>query len=235
MCLPVKSTPMMLPEPDPILPLHIIPDNSTSNCNAYFNYTTSTTAEATATAARPIKKRVRFLEVVHVAPFERASPEEARDIWFAPSDISSFKKRGREMAASYRKLGDQCSSFDTTRGFECYTTARQRRRLLSNRCAVYAYQNGIDADTVATLYQHCNHWSSSVAVVQAIHDFADVYTNTSATTAEPLIPSVDTMVPPPELPFAVQCAMILQEQRKESPRRRKRRITGVRRVRQRVC
>jgi len=201
---------------------------------------------------RKAKKSVRFNQVVHVAPFERASEEEANDIWYSAIEVACFKAKGREMAASYRKLGAHQLQIENEcyRGFEGYTFLRQRQRLMSNRCAVYANKQGIDANTTAAMYQHCNHWSSDVAFVQAIHDYVAIYSDTTTTFSANnninntnvmmmnRIPSVDSMVPPPDLPFAVQGFVVLHSQRKSRVERKLKRrssTSGIRRVRQRIC
>jgi len=215
-----------------------LPAKTTKYCN--YNMTTSPQQQL----PRKAKKSVRFNQVVHVAPFERVTMEQANDIWYSNIEIAIMKSSGREMAASYRKLGDHQIEGDCYRGFEGYTFIRQRQRLLSNRCAVYAYKQGLNADTIAAFYTQCNQWSSQVAFVQAIHDFVDTYSDTtSAISYVKLmmmnsVPSVDSMVPPPDLPFAVQGFIVLQSQRKSKLERKLKRrshTAGIRRVRQRVC
>lgn len=195
--------------------------------------------------SRKAKKSVRFNQMVHVAPFERASVEEAKAIWYSTTEVACMKAKGREMAASYRKLGvHQVDSDDYCyRGFEGYTFLRQRQRLLSNRCAVYAYKQGLDATTTAAMYQQVNHWSSDVAFVQAIHDFFQTQNDTTSAVINNqlmmnTIPSVNSMIPPPDLPFAVQGFVVLQSQRKSKLERKLKRraaTSGIRRVRQRIC
>lgn len=197
------------------------------------NYNLHTMTLPQPMAQKP-KKSVRFNQVVHVAPFERISLEEAKGIWYSSLEVASMKSKGREMAASYRKLGPHQLDGDCYRGFEGYTFVRQRQRLMSNRAAVYAYKQGLDADTISAVYKQCNQWSSDVAFVQAVHDFAAPYSDT-VTSA---IPSVASMVPPPDFPFAVQGFVVMQSQRKSKLERKLKRrsaTAGIRRVRQRVC
>jgi len=188
---------------------------------------------------RKAKKSVRFNQMVHVAPFERATPEEAIDIWYSASEVAIMKDVGREMAASYRKLGPSNIDADEYRGYEGYTLIRQRQRLLSNRCAVYAHKQGLDSNRTAAMYKQTNQWSSDVAFVQAIHDFVATFSDTtSANKVIDTIPSVVSMVPPPDLPFAVQGFFVLQSQRKSKLERKLKRrsaTANIRRVRQRVC
>lgn len=204
------------------------------------------------------KKSVRFNQVVHVVPFERTSAEEAKCIWFTNAEIVSFKEKGRELALFYRKRDGKTQTTTSTlcnndngnerslyRGFEGCTIKRQRRRALSNRCVVYAHKNGLDESFVASMYQQCNQWSTEVAFVQAVHDYVDVFysndinnnkdsasTTYSETLTAMMIPSVSSMVPPPEIAFAVHGAHALKKQQR---RKRLSSISNIRRVRARVC
>ena len=201
-------------------------------------------------APKKAKKSVRFNQIVHVAPFERASPEEANHIWYSAGEVAVMKANGRELAASYRKLGpsrvnnnnnnNDDDDDEDYRGFEGYTPLRQRQRLLSNRCAVYAHKQGLDADATAAMYQRCNEWSANVAFVQAIHDFVGTFggDDSSRTMMMRTIPSVAAMIPPPDLPFAVRGFFVLQSQRKSKLERQLKRrsaTANIRRVRQRIC
>lgn len=202
------------------------------------------------------KKSVRFNQLVHVAPFERASSTEAKDIWFTTSDLAGFKAQGREMAASYRKLGVMLEHPSTYRGFESCTVTRRRQRILSNRCVIYAHKKGMDDVTTAAVYKKCNAWSGEVAFVQAIHDYVDIYHNnhvmnnnnncmdevTLARAATlSMIPPVASMVPPSTLPFAIQSALVLQQTKRrnfsssESAAAATTATATARRVRHRVC
>jgi hypothetical protein len=195
---------------------------------------------------RKPKKSVRFNQTVYVAPFERASMEEGKDIWYSSVEVVSMKANGREMAASLRKLGPHQIDEDFYRGFEGYTFVRQRQRLLSNRCAVYAHKQGMDATTTAAMYKQCNQWSCDVAFVQAIHDNVYTHDDEDTTSAASIhnklmmdaMPTMATMVPPPDLPFAVQGFVVLHSQRKSKLERKLKRrsaMAGIRRVRQRIC
>ncbi|VEU38131.1 unnamed protein product [Pseudo-nitzschia multistriata] len=253
------------------------------------------------------KKSVRFNQMVHVAPFERASPEEANHIWFTNPEIASFKEAGRKLAVVYRKWGGNLANehqheheqeheqeqrresnddndLSIYRGFESCTFVRQRQRLLSNRCVVYAHKNGMGGDFVAAIYQQCNRWSTEVAFVQALHDYVEVFysnnpkssssssnssssssinttTNSSsgnrtkdhdrnrlnesaartAALAAMMIPSVSSMVPPPDVAFAVEGAHALRKQKRKHRRQTHQRYlssqdpASSRRVRARAC
>lgn len=142
------------------------------------------------------KNSVRFSQLVHITPFERASPTEARDIWFTSSEIGSIKRHAKRLAIVYREFGgivganaaatatavpqqQQQQQPDDIRsiyrGFENCTATRQRRRLLANRSVVYAHKNGMSDSFVAEMYKQCNQWSGEVAFVQAVHDYIDVF------------------------------------------------------------
>ncbi len=185
------------------------------------------------------KWTVRFNQVVHVAPFQRASEEEASKAWYSNVDVARMKAVGREMALSYRKVEKEKAEGDAYRGFEGYTFLRQRQRLLSNRCAVYASKQNLDASITSTMYKQCNQWSCDIAFIQAMHDFVEAYGDGSNRNYHRnTIPSITSILPPPDLPFAVQGFLVLQSQRKSKVERKlKRRATtaGIRRVRQRVC
>ena len=191
------------------------------------------------TSNKAMKKSVRFNRTVHVAPFQRASGEEANDVWYSSVEVAKMKAAGRDMAVSYRKLGEQQIESDEYRGFEGYTFLRQRQRLLSNRCAVYAYKQGLDAATTSAMYKQSNQWSCDIAFVQAMHDVVSAYGSDSQKVHQiNTIPSVTSILPPPDLPFAVQGFLVLQSQRKSKVERKLKRraaTAGIRRVRQRVC
>merc|ERR1712232_1088481 len=98
-------------------------------------------------------KSVKFYEFVKVIPFQKAPPSLEADIWFNESDLAEAKSGGIEIASSYRKMikdqQKQPSSVDH-RGFESCTVARQRHKLLSNRCAVLAHRHGLkDVETAS--------------------------------------------------------------------------------------
>lgn len=185
------------------------------------------------------KKSVHFNPVVHVAPFERTSEKEANDVWYSSEEIATMKTYGREMAISYRKLGSHQHDGGAYRGYEGYTILRQRQRLLSNRCAVYAYKQGLDESIMSGMYKQCNQWSCDVAFVQAMHDIVSAYgMESNLGTSECMIPSITSIHPPPDLPFAVKGFLVLQSQRKSKVERKLKRraaTAGIRRVRQRVC
>ncbi len=184
------------------------------------------------------KRSVHFNPVVHVAPFERVSTDEANNVWYSSAEVANMKISGREMAASYRKLGSQHNEGDAYRGFEGFSFQRQRQRLLSNRCAVYAYKQGLDESMMSALYKQCNQWSCDIAFIQAMHDIVGAYEmEFNSNTPECTIPSVTSILPPPDLPFAAKGFLVLQKQRKSRAQRElKRRAStaGIRRVRPRV-
>ena len=189
-------------------------------------------------SAEKPKRKVRFNQVVHVAPFHRASVEEGTKIWYSNVEVAMMKAAGREMAINYRKVGDEKVQVDGYRGFEGYTFLRQRQRLLSNRCAVYASKQGLSASTTSTMYKQCNQWSCDIAFVQAMHDFDAAYGSGSDGHYLNTVPSIDSILPPPDLPFAVQGFFVLQSQRKSKVERKLKRraaTAGIRRVRQRIC
>jgi hypothetical protein len=192
------------------------------------------------------KKSVRFNQTVHVTPFERASMAEGMNIWYSILEVASMKAKGREMAASMRKLGPHQIDEDFYRGFEGYTLVRQRQRLLSIRCAIYAHKLGMDATMTAAMYKQCNQWSCDVAFVQAVHDTVYSHDDQDITSVGSIynklmmdaMPTVATMVPPPDLPFAVQGFVVLHSQRKTKLERKLKRrsaMAGIRRVRHRIC
>ena len=185
------------------------------------------------------KRTVRFNQVVHVAPFQRASEKEASKVWYSNVEVARMKAVGREMALSYRKIEEEKVEDDAYRGFEGYTFLRQRQRLLSNRCAVYASKQGLDVPMTSAMYKQCNQWSCDIAFLQAMHDFAAAYgEGSNGNSQRNTIPSITSILPPPDLPFAVQGFLVLQSQRKSNVERKLKRraaTAGIRRVRQRVC
>jgi len=101
------------------------------------------------------------------------------------------------------------------RGVECYTVARKRYKLLSNRCVAYAQRHGMDDIETAELYSRCNTWSRKVSLVQAIQDYIEIYYlpknehMTPRNTSLKELPPIWSMVPPSEVPSTLK--------RKEQP------------------
>jgi len=87
------------------------------------------------------KKSVHFNNCVRVAPFEKVTSTEAKDVWLNSMELASIKSEGREMASSYRKLlletqhRSQESSLSNYRGFENVTILRKRQKIVANRSA----------------------------------------------------------------------------------------------------
>ncbi|OEU11028.1 hypothetical protein FRACYDRAFT_219987 [Fragilariopsis cylindrus CCMP1102] len=83
-------------------------------------------------------------------------------------------KQIQHQQPSASSLSSSSSSPETDhRGFESCTDARRRYRLLSNRCAIHAHKHGMK--NVAAIYQKRNKWAREVALVQAIHDYIEIY------------------------------------------------------------
>ena len=138
-----------------------------------------------------VKKSVNWNVFANVIIFERATAIESKNIWFSASDFAKSKANGIKMASSYRKmaanikqiqhqqpsasslLSSSSSPVIDHRGFESCTDARRRYRLLSNRCAIHAHKHGMK--NVAAIYQKRNKWARKVALVQAIHDYIEIY------------------------------------------------------------
>jgi hypothetical protein len=138
-----------------------------------------------------IKKSVNWNEFANVILFERATAIESKNIWFSVSDFAKSKANGIKIASSYRKMAENikqipnqqpsASSLSSSssspvidhRGFESCTDARRRYKFLSNRCAIHAHKRGMK--NVAAIYQERNKWARKVALVQAIHDYIEIY------------------------------------------------------------
>jgi hypothetical protein len=169
-----------------------------------------------------VSRCVRFNNDVIVVPFEKVTIQENKEtpnnIWYTSSEMKQIKKESREIASSYRKLGTDNIDTDTDteyRGFENCTAIRQKQKIMSNRCVVYAYEQGFNADEIATIYSKTNKWSSEVAFLQAIHDYMNVYdcaSQSSETTT--ILPSISSMIPPQPHPFAIESVMVMQRKKK---------------------
>ena len=187
--------------------------------------------------SRP-KKSVRFHQTVHVAPFPRSDADEsASQIWYSGTEIALMRAEGRVLATSYSKLGEKADR-GLYRGFEKTTYRRQRQTLLSNRCAIYAYQKGMDTTKVSSLYKQCNQWSSDVAFVQAIHDCFDAacgdetsfYNDKSMKTIVSSMPHVASMIPPQDNSFAIQGFLVLQEEKRNKKRKVQKSLSFKRKI-----
>ena len=170
-----------------------------------------------------VSRRVRFNNDVVVVPFEKVTIQEQgqtpNNIWYTITEMKQIKKESREIASSYRKLGGNGDTDTDTeyRGFENCTAIRQKQKIMSNRCVVYAYEQGFNANEIATIYSKTNKWSSEVAFLQAIHDYMNVYntnTNTHGVDVEIPLPSISSMIPPQPHPFAIESVMVMQRKKK---------------------
>mmetsp|Transcript_40060 Transcript_40060/g.46087 ORF Transcript_40060/g.46087 Transcript_40060/m.46087 type:complete len:339 (-) Transcript_40060:62-1078(-) len=173
-------------------------------------------------------KSVRFNNCVRVAPFEKVTSTEAKDVWLNSMELASIKSEGREMASSYRKLlletqqhRSQESSLSNYRGFENVTILRKRQKIVANRSAIYAHLQGYKTEEIAFIYQQSTTFSMEIAFLQAIHDYAEIYTtnttsaNDITTALQQQLPSVASCLPPTPLPFAIESAIFFQRQKRE--------------------
>ena len=170
-----------------------------------------------------VSRRVRFNNDVVVVPFEKVTIQEQgqtpNNIWYTITEMKQIKKESREIASSYRKLRtdtDTETDTDTAteyRGFENCTAIRQKQKIMSNRCVVHAYEQGFNANEIATIYSKTNKWSGEVAFLQAIHDYMNVYNKTGALAHE-ILPSISSMIPPQPHPFAIESVMVMQRKKK---------------------
>merc|ERR1719464_289048 len=71
-----------------------------------------------------------------------------------------------------------------------------------------------------SLYKLCNAWSRKIAFLQAIHDYALVYSNQSVGTVHNMesivkaLPPISSMIPPQSLPSEIENdIMLLQKER----------------------
>lgn len=194
------------------------------------------------------KKSVRFNQSTLVYHCESATSKEVKQCWYDSNEMAFMRSEGREIAMLYRKevestnVGEKTDGYQY-RGFEGTTAKRKLQRLLSNRCVLFAYQNGATESEVSDLYERCNLWSKQVAFLQAIHDFNESYSNIYDT-SNVQIPSVSSLQPPPPFPFAIQSyvAMKKNDNSADSVSSTKRCIHDVtmegdeqRRIRQRVA
>jgi len=182
---------------------------------------------------KKIKKSVHWLEFANVRCFERTSPVDAKDIWISPTDFAKSKAEVVQLAIdyatfvnieeqnkqsinshllSYSSSTSTSLSFIDYRGVECYTVARKRHKHLSNECVIYAQREGMDDIETAELYARCNAWSRKVSLVQAIHDYMEIYDDiprnenimTPRNRALPNLPQVWSLVPPSKVPSTLK-------------------------------
>ncbi|OEU06653.1 hypothetical protein FRACYDRAFT_272697 [Fragilariopsis cylindrus CCMP1102] len=139
------------------------------------------------------KKSVCFFGVVFVKPYEKASSQEAVDIWYTDEDMALFKKEGRDMTVSYRNLTTSTTHNNTKkddnekdnkdlsmyRGFEYGSIRRQKHKIVANRCVLYAQRQGMTARHIASVYRKANGWFTDVAFLQAVHDCIELYDDTN--------------------------------------------------------
>jgi len=174
------------------------------------------------------KKSVRFNDCVKVTSFEKISSSQAKDLWFDSSEMANIKSEARNIVSSYRQLaveGAHASlSKEEYRGFEVCTPLRMKQRLIANGSTIYAYSKGYKPEAIASLYRHCNAWSSKIAFLQAIHDYASVYNKRPVGTANNMesitkaLPPISSMIPPQSLPNEIEHDVLvyLQQQRMNS-------------------
>jgi hypothetical protein len=178
------------------------------------------------------KKSVCFFGVVFVKPYEKASSQEAVDIWYNDDDMATFKKEGRDMTVSYRNLTsthnntkkEKDKDLSMYRGFEYGSIRRQKHKIVSNRCVLYAQRQGMNARHIASVYRKANGWFTDVAFLQAVHDCIEIYddddTNSGTVNNKNkgpqqqdmmTLPSVAAMIPPRLFPFAMKSALALRK------------------------
>jgi hypothetical protein len=145
------------------------------------------------TAANATSRQVRFAQEV-VSSSSRSSPmrsEETKDLWYGQHDLAAFKAGVLEIVLSLREgCPIKCES---TRGLENWTHVErfQHRRTMTTRYTLQAHREGMSADQLATVTRKCTSWSKEVALVQALHDYCDVYEPSMSS----LVPEV-TIAPP---------------------------------------
>jgi len=174
------------------------------------------------------KKSVRFNNCVRVAPFEKVTSTEAKEVWLTSTELAAIKTEGRELASTYRKLllehqqnQQSQESLSNYRGFENVTLLRKRQKILANRSAIYAHLQGYKPEEIAFIYQQSTTFSTEIAFLQAIHDYAEIYTtnttsaNDITTALQQQLPSVASCLPPTPLPFAIESAIFFQRQKRE--------------------
>jgi len=172
-------------------------------------------------------KSVRFNNCVRVAPFEKVTSTEAKEVWLTSTELAAIKTEGRELASTYRKLllehqqNQSQESLSNYRGFENVTLLRKRQKILANRSAIYAHLQGYKPEEIAFIYQQSTTFSTEIAFLQAIHDYAEIYTtnttsaNDITTALQQQLPSVASCLPPTPLPFAIESAIFFQRQKRE--------------------
>jgi len=180
---------------------------------------------------KKIKKSVHWLEFANVRCFERTSPVDAKDIWISPTDFAKSKAEVVQLAIDYatfvnieeqnkQSIDSHLLSYSSStslslidyRGVECYTVARKRHKHLANECVIYAQREGMDDIETAELYARCNAWSRKVSLVQAIHDYMEIYDDiprnenimTPRNRALPNLPQVWSLVPPSKVPSTLK-------------------------------
>ena len=193
------------------------------------------------------KKSVRFNNCVRVAPFEKVTAIEAPEVWLNSMELAAIRTEGRDMASSYRTLllekqqQDQHqqspkSLLSKYRGFENVTVLRKRQKILANRSAIYAHLQGYKTEELAFIYQQSTRFSTEIAFLQALHDYAEIYTtNTNTNSAandmtkvlQQQLPSVESCLPPTPLPFAVESAIFFQRQKREQKKNQNKKRTRV--------
>ena len=179
------------------------------------------------------KKSVCFFGVVFVKPYEKASSQEAVDIWYTDDEMALFKKEGRDMTVSYRNLTSTNNNnkkdikdkdLSMYRGFEYGSIRRQKHKIVSNRCVLYAQRQGMTARHIASVYRKANGWFTDVAFLQAVHDCLEIYDEDDDTNSGTVkknkgpqqqemmtLPSVAAMIPPRLFPFAMKSALALRK------------------------
>ena len=157
-----------------------------------------------ASCINKLKKEVRFNNVVNVGLYKKASPRNAKHIWYRKTDMSAFKAECRrivslnqELCTNNQQQQQQPSCLSLYRGLECYSLRRKKQKIIANRCVLNAQKVGMMATDIAIMYRNTNYWSSDVAFIQGIQDYVDVYPVASCMIPSPPSPS------PPFL-FAVE-------------------------------
>jgi hypothetical protein len=167
------------------------------------------------------QKRVHFsagLSSCSLLPTNNLTREELKSLWYDAQTILNFRTNARKSVFSINTDGQNTN--EITRGLESCTFERQLQRHKTTQCILSSCKNGHTPKQTAAMAQKCSEWNRDVALLQACHDFFEVY--------QPSMPLPDTICQtPPAFPFELKRASSSSSSCQQPPARRVRRRRTV--------
>ena len=138
-------------------------------------------------------KRVHFADDVSIsaspAPLDRLESDitSYSELWYQVTDLTLFRDEARQLCRDMRRQDEQEPTYDKkllclsrhdeqTRGLEQRSCLeRQRRKYLTSRFILKAFQEGKSPQKLAAISQRITAWAAELAVQEAKRDYVRAY------------------------------------------------------------